>query len=369
MSAKVTDVNDAMKTDKAAAEHVLFESDGVPMPSPEQVARDKESRTFMDEAKHIGEILERALPTMRARANKSAKPVPLPWPRLAESLGGGLWPGLHVLTGATGHGKTQFALQAAFSAAKSGTPVLYVGLELGELDISSRLLTLAAAEAKYNKGVVTRWSDLYSGRGGNLDAIEKAGAPILAAMSLFIEFGPPMGWSFTQLHNRVGALRELHQEATPGSRPLLVVLDYLQAVGAPEKARLDLRERISRAAYEGRAAARDFGAAVLMLSSVSRTNAKELNGKDTTSTESEDRPASDFVGMGKESGDIEYAADTVLALVPKGEWDGSKRTMRLAIAKMRAGVPSSCELSFDGSTFSESGAVATAEERKGAWEK
>lgn len=369
MSSKVTDVNDAMKADRAAAERALFESEGVPMPSPEQVAHDTRSKVFAKLAPPIGDLLRPALDIMRARADKNALPVSLPWKKTGEALGGGLWPGLHVLTGATGQGKTQFALQAAFHAAKGGTPVLYVGLELGRVDIVARLLTLAAAEAGHANGAVTKWSDLYNGRGGNLDAIEKAGASMLGGLPLFVEFGPPMGWDFNQLYERVRGLREIYKEATPGSEPLFVVLDYLQAVGTPEKERLDLRERISKAAYAGRAAARDFGAAVLMLSSVSRQAAKELNGKDTTPIKLEDRPASDFVGMGKESGDIEYAADTVLALVADGEWNGSRTPMKLAIAKMRAGVPAFCELSFDGSTFSESGAVATAEERKGAWEK
>ena len=366
MSAKVTDVNDAMKANKAAAERVLFESDGVPMPSPEQVAQAARSKTFTESAPAIGDLLGPALDIMRARADKSALPVSLPWKKTGEALGGGLWPGLHVLTGATGQGKTQFALQAAFHAAKGGTPVLYVGLELGRVDIVARLLTLAAAEAGHANGAVTKWSDLYNGRGGNLDAIEKAGASMLGELPLFVEFGPPMGWDFNQLYERVRGLREIYKEAEPGSKPLLVVLDYLQAVGSPPSDRMDLRERISRASYVGRAAARDFNAAVLMVSSVSRANAMELRGKGED--DASEKGPSDFVGMGKESGDIEYAADTVLALVTDGEWNGSRTPMKLAIAKMRAGVPAFCELSFDGSTFSESGAVAMPT-GKAAWRK
>jgi len=94
-----------------------------------------------------------ALDALRARARGEAKPIPLPWPRLAEALGGGLWPGLHVLCAATGIGKTAAALQIAFSALRAGAPTLYVGLELGAVDITARAITIAE-----NNG--SQWSEL-----------------------------------------------------------------------------------------------------------------------------------------------------------------------------------------------------------------
>lgn len=46
--------------------------------------------------------------------------LPLPWPSLEKTLGGPLSPGLHILSGASGAGKTQLALQLALHAAQNG---------------------------------------------------------------------------------------------------------------------------------------------------------------------------------------------------------------------------------------------------------
>lgn len=126
---------------------------------------------------------------------------------------------------------------------------------------------------------------------------------------------------------------------------------------------MTLRERIGRAAYTGRAVARDFGAAVLMVSSVSRESANKARVATEANKEGVLPPGypgalgethpSDLVGLGKESGDIEYAADSVMTLV-RDTYDKARRAtpMWLAVAKVRAGEPSWCALEFNGSTFS-----------------
>jgi replicative DNA helicase len=307
-----------------------------------------------NEAPHLADFMRESFALMQARAGGRAKPVPLPWPGVAERLGGGLWPGLHVLTGATGRGKTQFALQAAWKASDAGVPVLYVGLELDRAGLVARLLALAEGEAT---GRTPRWSDLYLGKTtpGELERLVAKHGKTLEERPFRAEFGPPHGWDFRRLYERARALREEYSEPAPGELPLLVVLDFLQVVGNPEGERLELRERISRAAYAGRAVARDFGAAVLMLSSVSREGAKKArtgDGEDAVDPTKTD--ASELVGLGKESGDIEFAADSVLALV-SGAFDARAGVtpMHLAVAKVRAGRPGWCRLDFDGACFVE----------------
>ncbi len=327
-----------------------------------------ERRGTLDrEAPHVGDFLKESLALMKARATKQARPIPLPWPDVAEALGGGMWPGLHVFTGATGTGKTQFALQVAWKASGENVPVLYIGLELGKLDVTARLLALAAGDVD---GRTPKWSDLYLGKndqdGARIESLVAKHARTITERPLRAEFGPPHGWPFDRLYERAKALREENPETEPGSLPMLVVLDFLQAVGGPESdPAMALRERIGRAAYAGRAVARDFGAAVLMVSSVSRESANrarvysELNKEGVvtpnlvTAAQNETHP-SDLVGLGKESGDIEYAADSVMTLV-RDTYDKARRAtpMWLAVAKVRAGEPSWCALEFDGSTFCE----------------
>lgn len=306
------------------------------------------------EAPHVGDFLKESLALMKARASGDAKPIPLPWPDVAEALGGGLWPGLHVLTGATGQGKTQLALQVAWAAAGADVPVLYVGLELGKLDVTARLLALAEGEATKR---TPKWSAFYLGKvaPAELERLVSTHAAAIAGRPFRAEFGPPHGWGSDRLVERVRAMRE---ECSDRKVPLLVVLDYLQAVGNPEGERFDLRERIGKAAYVSRAVAREFDAAVLVLSSVARENAKRCrvssdDGKDGGVTPGE-TPASELVGLGKESGEIEYAADSVMALV-SGEFDPREKVTPtwLAVAKVRAGRPGWCSLEFDGATFRE----------------
>ena len=108
----------------------------------------------------LSELIEPAFARMRARQAGTEKPIPVPWPTLAAPLGGGLWPGLHVLVGNTATGKTQWCLQVALQAGEAGTPVLYVALEAGDVEFVARCLGLVAG---------TYWSPLYHGRHERLE--------------------------------------------------------------------------------------------------------------------------------------------------------------------------------------------------------
>jgi hypothetical protein len=187
----------------------------------------------------------------------------------------------------------------------------------------------------------------------------------LARLPFHLEVAPPFGWSYPTLWEKAQAMRARYPERRdeagqpqPGSAPFLVVLDFLQIVSGRERAREDMRERIGRAAYIGRAVARDLDAAVLLVSSTARDNYGALNG------EKEGRGAAlgegspvRLVGLGKESGEVEYAADSVLVLCREA-WDGPTPPIGgagtwLAVAKVRAGTPAWVRLAFDGGVFRE----------------
>ena len=288
----------------------------------------------------LARFYDDATQQMLNRALGKERPLRLPWPAANAALGGGLWPGLHVLVGNTGSGKSQLALQAALYAANgrnnyngNNVPVLYLGLELGHTDLVARLLGLQAG---------MRWSDLYLGKSEQrLSEAMEAGAHIQNC-PFFLDVSPPMGWDYATLYDRVKALRYLFPEG-----PLLIVMDYLQLVAGEGR---DLRERIGRASYQARAAARDFDATVLVLSSTARENYASLCDEKLG-----DGPTIQFVGLGKEAGEIEYAADSVMALASKPPSDSDEapasRTVYLAIAKVRAGRPGWVELRFDGCRF------------------
>ncbi len=299
----------------------------------------------------IGALVPAAFARMRARHRHEEKPIPLPWPTLNAPLSGGLWPGLHVLVGNTAAGKTQWCLQVAIEAAQAGTPVLYIALEAGDVEFVARCLGLLAGMP---------WSPLYHGRTDGLETLIATHGEALAALPLHVQLAPPHGWDYNDLPEAVAALRATYPETTPGARPVLVVLDFLQIVGGP--AHEDLRERIGRAAYTGRGVARTHNAAVLVASSTARTSYSTLTGKSETGKPEkaerlgEGNPAR-FVGLGKESGEVEYSADTVLVLTQEPWTDNTPpaggTVCHLALAKVRAGHPDWVELRFDGRRFTE----------------
>jgi len=308
------------------------------------------------DALRLATFLDEAVRRMVARADGRERPVPLPWRNVTAALGGGLWPGLTVLVGNTGEGKTQFALQTSLHAAGLGVPTVYIGLELGRIDLVARLVGLRSER---------RWSSLYLGElrdgetAADRAALLETHAAGLADLPLYLEVGPPAGWDYHNLGPLARAVRLQHPPpAGQPVRPFLVVLDFLQLVAGPER---ELRERIGRAAYFGRAVSRDLDAAVLLLSSTSRENARRINeaatGGLTPAT------AATLVDLGKESGEVEYAADCGLVLV-REEFDPEGSPYRVAVPKRRAGGPTWVEggLTFDGGRFTEAGTRRDPEE-------
>lgn len=301
----------------------------------------------------IGSLFDDALRRAQARADGTEKPIPVPWPSVAAQLGGGFWPGAHVLVSGTGVGKSTFALQVAMHAAKQGHAVGYVGLELDDLQIALRVL---AEEAK------GRWSKLYTGQAGPRDIEDaKKAAETLRALPLFVEVGNPQGWPASELATMAKALRERCPD-----KPPMIVLDFLQLVGdEPEAARrTELRERIGGAAYVARSVAREHDVVVLLVSSTARQNYDLTSGKALKGAIAirGDRRAmfnpDDFVGLGKESGEVEFSADSVSVLVRSPVNTTQAETSEasslvLLTAKGRATGAAWCAFTFNGYRFTE----------------
>lgn len=301
----------------------------------------------------LGELTDAALTRLLARARKEEKPIPVPWESLRKNLGGGLWPGMHVLVSGTGAGKTQFALQLALHAAEHGTPVAYVALELDRLQVVTRLLALRSTSLY--------WSELYRGEAGEERVFEAAQlADGMTDLPLYIEEGSPGRWPASNLETLAKAMRTAHPEETPGAVPMLIVLDFLQLVGPNESnQRADLRERIGSAAYYARDIASKMNAAVLLVSSTARSNYGLAAGGG-------DKPTHDLhangsasgtdglVGLGKESGEIEYAADSLFVAIRRGEVECDKGgAIAFVTAKIRAGVPHWTAFAFNGVRYRE----------------
>jgi replicative DNA helicase len=255
---------------------------------------------------------------------------------LADHFGGGLWPGLHVINSGTAVGKTQFAIGQALFSAKASIPVLYVGLELGQFEIDLRVLGLESE---------VPWSHLWVGKADEeaLSRVERAAA-VLRDLPFHYEVARPMGFSAADIGKVIEAMRKQYPDG-----PLLVVVDFLQLVGDDPDDERDLRIRIARASYALRDAANRLGAAVICISSVARERYKLLSdirnaAQLTFAVDPDGCPISRrildpdaIVGAGKESGEIEYSADSVsvIARVPD-TWDDTGCHVIFATAKGRA---------------------------------
>ena len=283
----------------------------------------------------LGSFIDEAFERMRARKRGEEKPITLPWGTLSEALHGGLWPGMYVLVGNTGTGKTQWCFQLAIEAARAGTPVLYVALESDRLGFASRCLGYVAE---------TPWNYLSYGDHPVLERVQDAHREALKALPLHVEFASAKGWNYSQITTAVEALRL----ANPGSQPILVVLDYLQIVGAAND-REDLRARIGNASSAAADVARTQNAAVLLVSSTARANYDTVAGRGKDTPLGEGSPTR-LVGLGKESGEIEFNADGMFVLAREEGND----VVWLAVAKGRALTkPAWVELRFNGWRFSE----------------
>lgn len=365
--------------------------------------------------RRIGDTLEEALRRAEARMNGAERPLPLPWPQVAEQFGGGLWPGLHVFVGGTGSGKTQWCIQAGVHAARAGFPVAYVGLELEELQIALRMLSEAEWKDDGHEQWPLRWSRLYTGKAKSRE-LERAHQATheLGKLPIYIEEGKPGGWPVSELGKLAERMREAHPQKQRGELPMLIVLDFLQIVGDEPNEKTDLRERIGRAAYFARDVARRLDVAVLLVSSAARDRygllagdadgaglwrlekTEEKNGKTTKKVFRGIARPDTLVGLGKESGEIEYSADSVTVAIKvgkqraaKGEVEaptdfteeadapkleqGKKREERpktivcIATAKGRATGAGWCDLLFDGTRFfaSNDDGTEAAERMKG----
>jgi replicative DNA helicase len=328
------------------------------------------------------ETVRAAFDVMHARADGRQRPIRTPWASLDSKLAGGWWPGLYTLASATGAGKTQWALQCAIHVARSfirehqeqmeecarhGLPppegperVAYIALELGDVELVARMLGLMAADAGVTAEELgarhpIRWSSLYFGKVPKaLHGIADRFGAELESLPLHVETADAIGWSYMDL--RAIAL---------DYQPRFLVLDYSQLVSPPaENRREELRQTIGNVAKVARDLARKRGMTILALSSTSRANYGTVDGashdpdagggKKNAAPPLGEGDAARLIGLGKESGEIEFTADVVLALARERNSDPTaERPMWLAIAKGRGFPTGWVKMRFDGSRFTE----------------
>lgn len=233
----------------------------------------------------------------------------------------GLGQGLHVLAAGPGVGKTTLALQWGLECARAGVPVVYVSYENSPQNLALKLLASAAGVSA---------SDIERGFGdsSSLEAAAEKLRPVLERMVIVEGNG---NLSVAQIQGRV---RQAQSESGRGE--VFVVVDYLQRA-AHQKGYDQLRHSVSSLAGELREMANRTGGAVLAISSQNRSGGDYGKGVGAANLDSL-----------KESGDLEYSADTAMFLTSDGEGKATApaRAMKLVVLKNRFGATGAVSLIF-----------------------
>lgn len=233
-----------------------------------------------------------------------------------DRLLGGLQPGLHLLAAEPGQGKTTFVLQVASHVARAGWPVLVVSFEetLPRLALKT-ICARAGLEAK-------KFADGY-GDPAELARAAREYGPELAALYFIEGTGrltvPQVKAKALQVMSRRKAGR------------CLVVVDYLQRWAAGRREFSEFRHVVSGLVSELRELALRLDSPILVISSQNRPG----------------QGSASLVSL-KESGDLEYSADTALFLVEAQKRPATPpaRAVDLVVEKNRYGDKGAIELIF-----------------------
>ncbi len=290
---------------------------------------------------------------------------PRKWEQLWRKVGKLRPDCLAVLVGATGRGKSGFALTVAESVARDKHPVLFLSAEMSTDELLARLLALRARGPEGDDWGVA-WRSVLTG-GAPREDLEQACAALVDDCPRLYPWAP-----LADDRNAEGLERMVRAvvQAEEG-RPPLVVVDYLQRMAAGD----DLRGAVRTVSGTLRDLSRPDGAAkgcpgaaVLALSSTPRKNYNLFQdvealrmavtgGKRWITTAGGDRKQVDvspepMVGMGKESGELETDASLLLDMTtdpadPKRpDRGGEPRKALVAVVKARGGGEGLVDFTF-----------------------
>jgi len=200
---------------------------------------------------------------------------------------GGWRPGLVLLGGLAGAGKTAFALATSVHAGLHGHPVVYVSVEQSAMEMLGRLFC-----RELGVGIASYWNRLPSYVRGAREVADR-----LPLANLYFRSDPAMAVDEEGTVGRVRRWATSVAELTGGVP--LVVVDYLQRMRPPEgDRRQDPHRQISLAGLGLRQLARDLSCPVVAISSIGRASYDKAPSLDA------------FKG----SGDLEYDADACFLL-------------------------------------------------------
>ena len=268
--------------------------------------------------------------------NRAGSPLNIGFPLLGDTIRTALCKGLICLGAAPSAGKTTFIMQMAYSiATRSGRDVLMFALEMSRNELIardiSRLTFLFSRDGK-EKGAPRNVTELLSGctfdpRSGERVNFSKADAALIeraereyqaAAQRIYI-FESPGEMKASQID---AIARKFAQEHPNNGKPPVIFVDYLQLLAA-EDPRQDERRAITQSTITFKNLSRDLKTPVFIISATARANYYETDPE----------------GFGKESGIVEYSADTTLFMQYSVCFDNLRRNEKITAVKEAENKP------------------------------
>ncbi len=284
-----------------------------------------------DDDSQIDSFLDKTL--LSTGAAEPTPPVivyPSGFLKLDELLGGG-WSSrqLTVILGGPGAGKSALAVAIARHLTTPGPslppPVLIVSTELEFAEIAARFASPMLGVPWRD---IVRDADIY-GKISELTKLPPVHVLDCAALNIHFEAG---------LEQIFGIAKRI--EARYGQPPIILV-DYLQSLAARTDD-IERRVRTDQVAYALRVISQRVPSVVIAIASVSRTG----YGAGLAAIREANSPEL-YMGLGKESGQIEYEAGTVIFVDIERDESSLDRLGRLVVAKSRHGDIGFCGIRFD----------------------
>jgi replicative DNA helicase len=198
----------------------------------------------------------------------------------------GLSPGLYLLAASTGTGKTAMAGQVALHVAEQHGPVVFVSMELTDVDLGVRLVSVLTNIKKERLVVGGLTADQHEQVHGAVERMSRS--------RLYMVYGS----GYTTGDVRAHLLRA---QAAEGVKPALLVVDYVQLLADQEGDGRSRERNVSSAAKGLKNLSGELGVPVLALVQLNRNRAARADKRPTLT---------DL----RESGDLENTADSVIGL-------------------------------------------------------
>lgn len=234
------------------------------------------------------------------------------FPELDDILGGGIPAGLHVVAAMSSLGKTTLVVQMCASMAQQGQDILFFTLEMSRLELFAKNISRHSFELDIRNHVQTGFStnDIVSGypeRSGN-QVLKTHLQKSVEAYRTYADRLTVIEGSGDITAARVRELTESYIRLT--GRVPVVVIDYLQLL-QPTDIRMTDKQNIDASIAELKRLTAQ-GCPVIAISSLNRA--------------SYDSPVT--MASLKESGNIEYSAESILALDLQAMYDAQRQNAK-----------------------------------------